>query len=215
MTHDSDIPTQAADLQAFFDGELDAAAAERMAKTVDRDPALRQHMDQMALMRDLVGRSLEMRAAQVPRARFEQIWDEIDRSISNDAKSPAAAPPSFWARVWAAFGPFRMPALAAAGAAAIAVVALNFGSPDPVNQDAGIASVPETAEPTPREVKPAPTPAPSPPAIAESFPSPRAADAEIHGVDFGGKQGRISHTGVVTVLYVEDDASAQKSERSL
>ena len=36
MTHDSDIPTQAADLQAFFDGELDAAAAERMAP-LDRD----------------------------------------------------------------------------------------------------------------------------------------------------------------------------------
>jgi anti-sigma factor RsiW len=214
MNHDSDIPTQAADLQAFFDGELDEAAAERMAQTIDRDPELRRHLDGMALMRDLVGRSMEMRAAEVPRARFEQIWDEIDRSISQESR-PAAAPASFWDRVWAAFRPFRIPALAAAGAAAVALVALNMGDSGSVNQDMEVASVPKSAEPTPDKVQPAPKPAPTPPAIAESFPSPRAADAEIHGIEFGGKQGRISHTGVVTVLYVEEDASAQKSERSL
>ncbi len=214
MNHETDIPTDAADLQAFFDGELDEAAAERMAKTIDRDPALKQHLDGMALMRDLVGRSMEMRAAEVPRARFEQIWDEIDRNISQDAR-PAAAPASFWDRVWAAFRPFRIPALAAAGAAAVALVALDMGGSDPVNQDTEVASVPKIADPTPDKVQPAPAPAPTPPAIAESFPSPRAAEAEIHGIEFSGKQGRISQTGVVTVLYVEEDPSAQKSERSL
>lgn len=214
MKYESDIPTQAGDLQAFFDGELDEREAERMAKTVDGDPQLRAHLGQMTLMRDLVGRSMEMRAAEVPGARFAQIWDEIDRTISQDATA-SAAPASFWQRVSSALRPFRFPALAAAGAAAIAVVAMQAGAPTPVNQDNGVASVPKTVEPAPQEVRTRPNPPSPPPAIAESFPSPRAADAEIHGIEFGGKQGRISHTGVVTVLYVEEDASSQKSERSL
>lgn len=216
MKYENDIPTQSGDLQAFFDGELEGADADRVAEMVDRDPALRQHLDQMGLMRDLVGRSMEMRAVEVPRARFEQIWDEIDRTISQDAARPAEVP-SIWQRVWSAVRPFRVPALAAAAAAAVAVIALQGPQQAPVNQEPGIASVPRSAQPEPREAKGIPSPASTPqPAIAEPFPSPRAADAEIHGIEFGGKQGRISHTGVVTVLYVEEDDSApQKSERSL
>ncbi len=213
MNHENDIPTQAGDLQAFFDGELDHAGAERMARTIDQDPQLRQHLNQMGVMRDLVGRSLEMRATQVPRARFEQIWDEIDRTITQDASRPAELPASFWQRVWVAFRPFRVPVMAAVGAAAIAVVVMQVGQSGPVNQDGGVASVPRTASPLSHDPQVAPpTPAPS---IAEAFPSPRAAEAEIHGIEFGGKQGRISQTGVVTVLYVEEDATPQKSERSL
>lgn len=214
MKYETDIPTQAGELQAYFDGELDDAGAERVARTIERDPQLRHHVEQMAVMRDLVGRSLEMRATEVPRARFEQIWDEIDRSIGTETRA-ADAPASFWQRIWSALGPVRISALAAVGAAAVAVVAMQMGESGPVNEEPSVASVPRTAEPTPHNVQPAPNPAPTPPAIAESFPSPRAADAEIHGIEFGGKQGRISHTGVVTVLYVEEDASSQKSERSL
>ncbi|MBL8946691.1 MAG: hypothetical protein JNK45_26215 [Myxococcales bacterium] len=215
MKYDNDIPTQAGDLQAFFDGELEGPDAERMARSVEADAELRAHLGQMTLMRDLVGRSMEMRAAEVPRARFEQIWDEIDRTISEDARS-VEAPASFWQRVWSAIRPFRVPAFAAVAAAAVAVVVLRSGDAPPVNQEPEVASVPRSAEPAPPDAKVAPGPASIPaPAIAESFPSPRAADAEIHGIEFGGKQGRISHTGVVTVLYVEEDAATQKSERSL
>ncbi len=216
MNHENDIPIHAGDLQSFFDGELDEAAAQRMARSIDQDPALRRHLDQMSLMRDLVGRSMELRASEVPRARFEQIWDEIDRTITQEAARPAEAPASFWQRVSAAFGPFRMPALAAAGAAAIAVVAMQFVAPTAVNQPEEVASVPKPVEPSAPQVAPAPSPPAAPPTvIAESFPAPRAADAEIHGIEFGGSQGRISHTGVVTVLYVEEEAAPQKSERSL
>ena len=215
MKYENDIPTHAGDLQAFFDGELDGADAERIARSVEHDAEIRAHLGQMTLMRDLVGRSMEMRAAEVPRARFEQIWDEIDRTISQDAR-PVEAPASFWQRVWSAVRPFRVPALAAAAAAVVAVIVLQNGDPAPVNQEGGIASLPESAGPAPHEAKGAPGPASTPPpAIADAFPSPRAADAEIHGIEFGGKQGRISHTGVVTVLYVEEDAAPQKSERSL
>ena len=54
---------------------------------------------------------------------------------------------------------------------------------------------------------------PEPP--AEVFPAPKAAEAEIHSVEFGGKAGRISQNGTVTVLYVEEGDTPQKSERSL
>jgi hypothetical protein len=47
------------------------------------------------------------------------------------------------------------------------------------------------------------------------FPTPKAAEAEIHSIEFGGKAGRISQNGTVTVLYVEEGESPQKSERSL
>lgn len=216
MNHESDIPTHAADLQSFFDGELDHTSAETMARSIDRDPALRRQLDQMSLVRDLVGRSMEMRAAEVPRARFEQIWDQIDRTIAQDAGRAAETPASFWQRISSALRPFRVPMLAAAGAAAVAVIAMQTVAPTTVNQAEGVASVPTPAEPPAPQVTPAPSPPVAPPtAIAESFPAPRAADAEIHGIEFGGNQGRISHTGVVTVLYVEEEAAPQKSERSL
>lgn len=213
MKYENDLPTRAGDLQAFFDGELDAADAERFARSLEDDAEIQAHLAQMGLMRDLVGRSMEMRAAEVPRARFEQIWDEIDRTISQDAR-PVEAPASFWQRVWSAVRPFRVPAFAAAAAAAVAVFVMQGTGPDPVNQAQEIASADESAGSAPHELQ-GPGPASTPPiANSEAFPSPRAADAEIHGIEFGGKQGRISHTGVVTVLYVEEDAP-QKSERSL
>lgn len=226
MIDETELPGNAARLQAYFDGELDAADAAEMAATVERDADLRGHVAAMGAMRDLVNRSMEMRALEVPRARFEQIWDQIDREIERDAraaKTPVAAPASFWARIAAVLKPFRTPLLAAAGAAAVAVVALNWGGAPEVNQAPEVASVPEPSVPGP--ATPAPRaempllaekpqgPAPSPEGASE-LPAPHPADAEIHGIEFGGKQGRISHTGTVTVLYVEEDES-QKSERSL
>lgn len=227
MMDETELPGNAARLQAYFDGELDAPEAAEMAAAVERDAELRGHIAAMGTMRDLVNRSMEMRALEVPRARFEQIWDEIDREIERDAraaKTPAATPASFWARMAAVLKPFRMPLLAAAGAAAVAVVALNWGGAPEVNQAPEVASLPEPSVPGPATPappaeapllaeKPQGSPAPTG-AGASELPAPRPADAEIHGIEFGGKQGRISHTGTVTVLYVEEDES-QKSERSL
>jgi hypothetical protein len=47
------------------------------------------------------------------------------------------------------------------------------------------------------------------------MPVPDSADVEIHGIEFGGKGGRISNSGTVTVLYVEEEAQSADSERSL
>lgn len=211
-------------LQMYFDDELDDADAADVAREVDRDPELRHHLEQMGTMRGLVSRSLELRAAEVPRARFEQIWDEIDRSIDAEQKAArGATPESIWSRLWAGFRPYRTPVLAAAGAAALALVVVQFTGDDGLNRESPIASVPETS-PAPGLPETGPTPAPSveiaqrtpeAPTPPEVFPAPKAAAAEIHSIEFGGKAGRISQNGTVTVLYVEEGDSPQKSERSL
>lgn len=225
MTNEHDIPKHEAELQAYFDGELDEAATAEMKDRIGRDPELQQHIAHMGLMRDLVDRSLEMRAVEVPRARFEQIWDEIDRVIDHETKTARAAaqpPASLWARLAAVLRPFRIPLLAAAGAAAVAIVAIQMAGSEPVNHDNSVASLPET--PAPKQ--PAPGTAPKPetriakteqplPSPDDALPVPHAAEADIQGIEFGGKHGRISHTGVSTVLYVEEDETPQKSERSL
>ncbi|MBC8072465.1 MAG: hypothetical protein IAG13_29350, partial [Deltaproteobacteria bacterium] len=195
-----------------------------VAERLEHEPALQQQLAHMGLMRDLVGRSLEMRAMEVPRARFEQIWDEIDRVIDQEtrtARSAAQPPASLWARLGAVLRPLRVPLMATAGAAAVALVAINLADSDadPVNQGPSVASLPEPAakviapqtpaQPEDRIAQTEPTPS------VEVLPTPRPAEAEIHDIQFGGKQGRISHTGVSTVLYVEEDEAPQKSERSL
>jgi anti-sigma factor RsiW len=222
MTDPTDIPSHEAELHAYFDGELEGDAAAAISARLEREPELQQHIAHMGLMRDLVGRSLEMRAVEVPRARFEQIWDEIDRVIEHEtrnARSVAQPPASLWARLGSVLRPLRVPLLATAGAAAVALVAVRMAGSDPVNEEAPIASLPELQAPS--------TPAPAPPVQPEprfaeaeapsedALPTPRPAEAEIHDIQFGGKNGRISHTGVSTVLYVEEDDAPQKSERSL
>jgi anti-sigma factor RsiW len=212
-------------LQMYFDEELDRPEAAEFARELDRDPDLRHHLEQMGTMRSLVSRSLEMRASEVPRARFEQIWDEIDRSIEVEQRAArASGPVSIWSRLLTAFRPYRVPTLAVLGAAAVAVAVVQFTGTQSVNEPSRVASVPEPPTATP-EVGPTPPQqnaiaqrdreptTPEPP--AEVFPAPKAAEAEIHSVEFGGKAGRISQNGTVTVLYVEEGDTPQKSERSL
>jgi anti-sigma factor RsiW len=225
MTDQHDIPSHEAELQAYFDGELDERATAAMKARIADDPELQQHIAHMGLMRDLVGHSLEMRAVEVPRARFEQIWDEIDRVIDQEtkqARATAQPPASLWARLGALLRPFRIPLLAAAGAAAVAIIAVQLADSGAVNQDTSVASAPET--PAPKAPAPGAQPKPEtriakteepPPSADDALPLPHAAEADIQGIQFGGKNGRISHNGVSTVLYVEEDDEPKKSERSL
>jgi negative regulator of sigma E activity len=210
-------------LQMFFDEELDGGEKDEFARELDRDPELRRHLEQMGTMRSLVSRSLELRANEVPRARFEQIWDEIDRSIDAEQRAArAAVPVSIWSRLSDAIRPFRTPVLAAAAAAAVAVVVVQFTGSSGVNEDPQVASVPDVPPSTAAPETGPTTPnnqlaqrQPEPPHTPEVFPTPKAAAAEIHSIEFGGKAGRISQQGTVTVLYVEEGESPQKSERSL
>jgi negative regulator of sigma E activity len=220
------------DLSAYFDEELTAEQAEVVALALAEDPQLHSEHAQLGMLGGVLRSALEAEAEAVPAARFEQIWDEIDRAIERDARLQAGANrnASIWTRLWAALRPVRVPVLAAAAAAAVAIVVLGRGAGEPNNPES-TPSVAEAPQPTLAPAE-APVVAPAPPdrlAIkgpAEPAPSntdaklppmpvPQSNEAEIHGIEFGGKQGRISHTGTVTVLYVEEDETPPNSERSL
>jgi hypothetical protein len=129
----------------------------------------------------------------------------------------------------AAIAPVRWP-LAGAAAAAVVAAFVVGGGPAEENNQAPVASAKQpdmapkpypqrTGEERPTGVAPAPTPAvdmmAQAPEPADDMPKPKKVEAEIHGVDFSGHTGRISKTGTVTVLYLEEEAEPQDSERSL
>lgn len=221
------------DLSAYFDEELTPDQAESIERALAEDLQLRTEHQQFGLLRGTVRAALDAEAQAVPAARFEQIWDQIDRAIERDVRLQAEANrnASIWTRLWAALRPIRVPVLTAAAAATIAIVVVGPGSDAPNNPE-DAPSVAEASPPTPD------APVVTPPAHSERvalveepaapgeptapadgklspMPVPEGSEAEIHGIEFGGKHGRISNTGTVTVLYVEEDETPPKSERSL
>lgn len=216
------------DLQLYFDGELTGAEAQELAAQIEAEPELARELEQLGVLRDVVVASLEAKAQEVPSARFEQIWDEIDRALEREARAKESAAPqaSIWGRLWTALRPLRMPALATLGAAAVALVAIRVGGvgDETTNNPDRVASVPDAeVVPTPATQGPVEVPEPDKVAVVPppeeqapmAFPAPRPAEAEIHEVDFGGRTGRITRTGTVTVLYVEEDQEPTDTERSL
>ncbi|MGH1347334.1 MAG: hypothetical protein ACRBN8_37580 [Nannocystales bacterium] len=233
------------ELALHFDGESTGAEAHELAAQIDADPDLRDELAQMGIVRGLVQETLKTKAAEIPQARFEQIWDDIDRQL--DREAAAAAPSSagsLWSRVWTALRPARLPLAAAAAAAAVTLVVVSTPNPDPnkgpdaENNPGAVASAqepaanqePDTAVAPGAETKDAPSalplgermaaaqdlPNPDPALGAEDdLPSPKKVEAEIHGVEFSGHTGRISKTGTVTVLYLEEEAQPKDTERSL
>lgn len=217
------------DLQCYFDDELTGAEAQELAAQIEAEPVLKRELEQLAFLRASVREGLMAQADAIPAARFEQIWDEIDRAIERDVRdSKAGSPtPSLWTRLRGAVVPLRVPILAAAALAAVAIVAVRSGSftvdsSTPGSRLNGPEALPSVAEHSAPEVVspklaptvPVPPPAPDD-ALALEFPEPKATDAEIHRVEFGGRSGRIAKTGTVTVLYVEEDVEPKDSERSL
>lgn len=224
------------ELALHFDGEITGAEAHELAAQIDADPELRDELAQLGMVQGLVQSTLERKAAQIPSARFEQIWDEIDRQLDMEAAAARPAAGSFWSRMWEAFRPARLPLAAAAAAAAVTLVVVSMSGDDgpaetgAENNPGAVASVEEPAvEPSAAEfeskpsalpagdrVAVAPTPPPTPEVSSETdLPKPKKVEAEIHGVEFSGRTGRISKTGTVTVLYLEEEAQPKDTERSL
>jgi hypothetical protein len=218
------------DVSAYFDDELTPEQAQVVALALVNEPHLRTEQSNLGLLRGTVRAALEAEAQAVPAARFEQIWDEIDRAIERDARLQAEANrnTSILTRLWALLRPIRVPVLAAAGAAAIAVFVVLAGSEAP-NKPEDVPSVAEGSSPTPapdvaipadpdrfavKDPAPLEPMSPTEPRL-QPMPVPETSEAEIHGIEFGGKHGRISNTGTVTVLYVEEDETPTNSERSL
>jgi len=229
------------ELALHFDGELTGAQAHELAAQIDADPELRDELAQLGIVQGLVQETLKTKAAQVPQARFEQIWDEIDRQLDQEAAASRPAAGSLWSRLWAAVRPARIPLAAAAAAAAVTLIVVSATGDDPAtnpatnpsNNPGAVASVDEpdaepsaspepTALPAGDRIAVAPAPLPEPASVADpqaspeaDLPKPKKVEAEIHGVEFSGHTGRISKTGTVTVLYLEEEAQPKDTERSL
>ncbi len=236
------------ELALHFDGESTGAEAHELAAQIDADPELREELAQLGVVRGLVQETLKTKAAEIPQARFEQIWDEIDRQLDREAAAAGPSAGSLWSRVWTALRPVRIPLAAAAAAAAVTLVVVSVMDSDPSdkgvaaeNNPGAVASAQEPAAEQEPETAPAPgtgskdapsalpagdrmalaqepsSPDPSSDGLDEvdDLPSPKKVEAEIHGVEFSGHTGRISKTGTVTVLYLEEEAQPKDTERSL
>lgn len=229
------------DLQAYFDGEMNAAERERFEAELKQNPELETELAEIGIMRELLVGELEAEAKDVPEARFEQIWDEIDASIDRESRlqESAGTRPSLWARVLPYLRPAALPVAATAAAAAFVVLVVN-ASGDPSNSEPATASNDAVQAPAPKTAKaPAPdsgaakAPAVSPPTqiaqagdpqptdegAATEFEAPKSNEAEVERIEFGGHSGHIEQLegskGTTTVIWIEEDDEPVDSERSL
>lgn len=223
-------------LAAYFDGEASDSEVSSIRQAIEGDPELASELEQLGVMKDLTIASLEAAAAEVPEARFEQIWDQIDRAIDQGERLQASANEGggLWSRILAALAPIKWPVIAAGAAAAVAVAVVSMPSGQPEsdnsvaqapNKDSQDPSVPPASDAPPSNPSPAlqptvpqetkiavaPTEAPAPAGAPLAL--PQDSSAELHEID--GNHVRISNVGTVTVLYVEENLEDEPSERSL
>ena len=106
---------------------MEHADGERTLRDVD--PAAREKIAAIGEVGELVRGHLELASDAVPAARFEQIWDAVDKGIG---KAPAK-PAGVWSRVGAWFERHRghvITGVVSAGAVAALAIVLRGGSGD-------------------------------------------------------------------------------------
>jgi anti-sigma factor RsiW len=216
------------DLQAYFDAQMDAADRERFESELERNPDLRRELDEMRVLRSVVVEGLDAEARDVPAARFEQIWDQIDASIDRESRlqTSAGTRPSLWARVLPFLRPVAFPAAAVAVAAAFVVIVVS-STEDPSNSAPATASKEAVQAPSPAtDSAPGVDAEPSRMARADEtapepirFEAPDSNEAEVERIEFGGHSGHIEQLegtrGTTTVIWIEEDDQPADSERSL
>lgn len=207
-------------LHAYFDGELSNAERAEIESQLATDPELRTSRTELTLLREVVVASLDAEGAGVPDARFEQIWDEVERTLDRDVRLQQAADTnvSIWSRLASFMRPLWAPAAATAAVAAAVLIYVQSGGEGDANKPAQVASKDPPAPPV--------VAAPEPPARGEdggsaviAFEMPNNNEAEIQRIEFGGKSGRIDRIegkqAVTTVIWVTEEDETSDSERSL
>lgn len=203
-------------LHAFLDGELSPADRAEVEQLLARDARARAYVDGLRLMSRAVVASSDDEAARVPEARFEQIWDEIERTLDRDQrlqKAPAAAP-SLWERLRGALRPLLVPTVAVAGVAAVAVVVSSLDGTPTANNEPVVASKPLAPEAVPED-RPLAAVRDEP---AVELPEYTGGPAHIKRIEWSGKSGRISEIegkrATTTVIWISDEEPGP-SERPL
>ncbi|MCA9720615.1 MAG: hypothetical protein H6713_26265 [Myxococcales bacterium] len=224
---------------ALLDGELSASERELVEQFLAEQPDAMAQFEELGHLRQAICDSFEEEAARVPEARFEQIWDEIERTIDNDARLQSAADTrvSIWSRLVAFMQPVWRPALAVGGVAAVAALILSTGRVTDIdaNNKAHLASktaaeaqvnpnavddeVKDVAADEAPSIAKAGRPEAAVPSVVGPFPQPNEEAAEIEQIEFGGNGGQIGQiegkTGTVTVIWVTEEDDPADSERAL
>jgi anti-sigma factor RsiW len=194
-------------LSAYIDGELSPAERAEVDQWLARDAQARALVAEFGVLRGAVTAGLEAEAAKVPEARFEQIWDEIDRALDREtAAHPSTQPaPSLWSRMLGVLRPVWVPVAATAAVAAVVVGIVGSGA---ITRTSGPADQPAVAS---NEVAPAAVLADSKAIVDVDpiVPAPALGEAEIERIEFGGKAGRIgtieAKRGTTTVIWISED----------
>lgn len=194
-------------LSAYIDGELGPEERAEVDQWLARDPQARALVAEFGLLRGAVTAGFEAEAAKVPEARFEQIWDEIDRALDREtAAHPTTQPtPSLWSRMLGVLRPVWVPVAATAAVAAVVVGIVGSGA---ITRTDGPVTQPALAS---NEVAPAPVLADSKPVVEVDpvVPAPALGEAEIERIEFGSKAGRIGtiegKRGTTTVIWISED----------
>ncbi len=218
-------------LHAYFDGELTGPEASLLADEVAQNPEFADELKELGLFHQVVEASFDSVAQAVPQARFEQIWDEVERTLDADARLQQAADASgsWWTRIGSLLRPFGIPAAAVGGVAA--AFYLFVGNAEQTEPQIAENKVAEEASNGPAETKssePQPEPAKqmaaNPDTLAqkpadEPFPAPAPGVAEFKQLEFGVSRGHVGtlegKSGTVTVVFLNEDEEPASGERPL
>lgn len=191
-------------LSAYIDGELDPAERAEVDRWLAEDADARALVAEFGLLHGAVESSLAAEAAKVPEARFQQIWDEIDRALDRETAAHPSTPaaPSLWSRLLGVLRPVWVPVAASAAVAGVVVAIASSGAITSSDGEPRVASVPEAPVPVDsKAVTPPLTPEPV-------FPAPEIHEADIERIEFGkgGHIGTIEgKRGTTTVIWITDD----------
>ncbi|HEY8379259.1 MAG TPA: hypothetical protein VIK91_22350 [Nannocystis sp.] len=205
-------------LHAYHDGELTPEERVAVERILAQDPRASAYLAGLKSLHSAIVAGLEAEAARVPEARFEQVWDEIERALDDEQRQAKAPPalPSLWERLREVLRPLFVPA-ASVGAVAAVALAVWFGrgaGEAPTNTDNVVASNPAAVQPVLPDIS---TPPVDEPEIV--LPAPNGGPAHIQRIEWGVKSGRISEIegkrATTTVIWISDDDDETGSERSL
>ncbi len=208
-------------LHAYFDGEL--LDKERAALEATLGDDAQATLGELSLLRQAIVTGLEAEAEKVPEARFEQIWDEVERTLVRDARLQEAADTdaSVWGRLAAFFKrPLMAPTAVLAGVAAAFAMYVGTGESEiGENTEVAVASNDEPAVEAADDPMPISPPTDRIAAVVQADDQVFNSEAEIERIEFGGKTGRIDRIegkqGITTVIWITEDDEITDSERSL
>ncbi len=180
-------------VSALFDSELDEATSAEVERALADDPMLSEDLEDFGHLKRAIVADLEREASEVPGARFEQVWDEIERGIAASTAESVQENRGLRGLFETLLSGWRAPLTVGAAACVVAVVV--FRGPSDGDDGGLVATAPdavETAGPA-AEAPPTPGVKEAPPAAGTlvSYERPEVFDGEVEAVEFSGVRGQI------------------------